>query len=149
MKIEEEIKQSAFFNSAQKAIINIFFTHNYFQNEMRALFQQKDLTVQQYNVLRILRGKYPEYVNPGFIKSVMVDKNPDLTRLCDRLEKQGWISRENCPVNRRKVNIAITESGLELLSTLDEPEKDFFRKFKNISNEELEKLSELLDKVRG
>lgn len=149
MKIEEAINQSAFENPAQKAIINVIYTHNHIQSIMRDLFLDHEITQQQYNVLRILRGKHPAVVNPSYIKSVMLDKNPDLTRLCDRLHKQGLIQRKISKENRRKMDLKISEKGLALLKTMDLPEKTYFEKLKTLTNEEFQQLSDLLDKLRG
>lgn len=149
MEIEKEIKQSGFENPVQKAIINIIYTNNHLQFKLRELFNQYDITSQQYNVLRILRGQYPNVVNPSYIKAVMLDKNPDLTRLCDRLCKQGYIERKVSKENRRKMNLKITEKGLELLKLIDAPEKAFYTGFNTLSPEELNALSNLLDKLRG
>jgi len=99
--------------------------------------------------LRILRGKYPETLNPSEIKSVMIDKNPDLTRLCDRLCAMGLIDRCLDDDNRRKVNIKINERGLEILEKIDPEMEKFNSSLTNISEEEAVILSDLLDKMRG
>lgn len=149
VKIEKEISQGVFESPIQKAVVNIIYTNNHLQFKLRELFNRYDITSQQYNVLRILRGHYPNVVNPSYIKEVMLDKNPDLTRLCDRLTKQGYIERKISKENRRKMNLKITDKGLELLKKLDTPEKEFYGGFQNLSSEELMSLSDLLDKLRG
>jgi DNA-binding MarR family transcriptional regulator len=100
MKLEDEIKQSRFTSAQQKAMVNIIFTANWATAKLRDIIKVHNITLQQYNVLRILRGKYPKAANPGEIKAVMLDKNPDLTRLCDRMSRQGLISRSVDEVNR-------------------------------------------------
>ena len=149
MKIEEELKQDKFTSVIQKAIVNIMFTNGWLSNHLRDVFKNHNLTPQQYNVLRILRGKYPESLNPSDIKSVMLDKNPDLTRLCDRLLTRKLIDRCIDDNNRRKMNIRITEDGLKILNLIDPIMIEFNDKVTSITEEEASILSNLLDKLRG
>lgn len=147
MKIEEAIKQKKFESSQQKAIINLMYTYHWLSAQQDQLFKQFELTTQQYNVLRILRGKYPNSLCVGDIKEVMLDKNPDLTRLCDRLVKKKLLERQFNEYNRRQVLIKITEGGLNLLKEIDPHLKKQFKKLK-LSEKEAEKLSDTLDKLR-
>lgn len=149
MKIEEELKQDKFASSVHKAVVNIMFTDGWLSNQLRDVFKNHQLTPQQYNVLRILRGKYPEALNPSDIKSVMLDKNPDLTRLCDRLLTRNLISRCIDGDNRRKMNIKITDLGLKMLDQIDPMMEEFNQKVATITEQEAEILSNLLDKLRG
>jgi DNA-binding MarR family transcriptional regulator len=100
-------------------------------------------------VLRILRGKYPKSANPGEIKAVMLDKNPDLTRLCDRMCTQGLISRSIDEVNRRKMNICITDKGLKVLEQIDPEIQKIENSMVHLQDSESGQLSDLLDKMRG
>ena len=149
LKIEEELKQNKFASALHKAVVNVMFTNNWFSNELRDVFKNHQLTNQQYNVLRILRGKYPEALNPSEIKSVMIDKNPDLTRLCDRLCTMGLIDRCIDDDNRRKMNIKINDNGLEILEKIDPEMEKFNSSLTNITEDEAVILSDLLDKMRG
>ena len=119
MKIEEAIKQKKFNSSKHKAIVNLFYTYHAICDMHAGLFKKFDITSQQYNVLRILRGKHPDAIIVGYVKEVMLDKNPDLTRLCDRLLNKGYIVRNLNESNRRQVLIKITDKGLNLLKTID------------------------------
>ena len=149
MRIEDEIK-SKFSCEFQKAFINLIYTSNKLQDLNKKVFKQMGITQQQYNVLRILRGKHPESLNPGQIKEVMLDKSPDLTRLIDRLIAKGLVHRKNCSENRRKIDINITDTGLEFLESSNilmcenEPHLS-----SNLTEEEAAQLSNLLDKARG
>jgi DNA-binding MarR family transcriptional regulator len=149
VKIEEELKQDKFTSAVHKAVVNIMFTDGWLSNHLRDVFKNHNLTPQQYNVLRILRGKYPESLNPSDIKAVMLDKNPDLTRLCDRLLKRNLIDRCIDDGNRRKMNIRITEDGLKMLNLIDPIMIEFNEKVATITEEEAVILSNLLDKLRG
>ncbi|WP_373548649.1 MarR family winged helix-turn-helix transcriptional regulator [Haliscomenobacter sp.] len=149
MKIEELIKQTKFVSPLQKAVLNLIYTYNWHVDQAEALFKPLGITMQQFNVLRILRGKYPEFVQVGDVKVVMLDKNPDLTRLCDRLQEKGLIERETNACNRRQVLLRIAKPGLELLEKVDPMMLQHAKKYDNLSDEEAELLSDLLDKLRG
>lgn len=149
VKLEEEIKQSRFESQHQKAVLNVIFTANWINTNFRDVFKPYDLTPQQYNVLRILRGRHPKAANPGEIKEVMLDKNPDLTRLCDRLCKVGLITRTIDRNNRRKMNIKITDKGLEVLAQIDPEMKKLQDAMNHLTEQEATLLSDLMDKMRG
>jgi DNA-binding MarR family transcriptional regulator len=149
LKLEDEIKQRKFKNSSQKAILNIIFTANWINSIFRDIFKPFGVTQQQYNVLRILKGRYPGTVNPTEIKDVMLDKNPDLTRLCDRMHANGWLQRDIDETNRRKMNITITEKGLDLLARIQPVLESAEGQFTYMTDEAKEQLSSLLDQFRG
>lgn len=149
MKFEDEIKQHKFSSTGQKAFLNVVFTANFLQGFVRDKLKPYGLTLQQYNVLRILRGRYPSCAYPTDIKEVMLDKNPDLTRLCDRMVLNGWITREIDEKNRRKMKVSITDKGLELLSSLDNIMEEVQSNMDYLTDSENNQLSDLLDKMRG
>jgi DNA-binding MarR family transcriptional regulator len=148
VKIEEAIKQKKFDSPVHKAMINVIYTYNWLSSLWTGFFEQYEITEQQYNVLRILRGRYPNSICAGDIKEVMLDKNPDLTRLCDRLVKKELIERQYNEFNRRQVLIRITKTGLDLLKQIDPGMKKQAKKIK-LSDRQAELLSDLLDKIRG
>ncbi len=113
------------------------------------VFKPFDLTSQQFNVLRILRGRHPESIPVGEVKCVMLDKNPDLTRLGDRLIQKGLIQRELNAQNRREVLMQITKAGMELLDQVEVGMEKSKSQWQNLTDEEAEQLSDLLDKLRG
>jgi len=149
MKIEEALKQPKFGSARHKALINIMYTYSWVTGVQKEVFIKYDITPQQYNVLRILRGRYPNSICAGDIKEVMIDRSPDLTRLCDRLVKKELIERQVNEYNRRQALIKITIAGLELVKEIDPALKNMSKKFGNLTEEESEMLSELLDKFRG
>lgn len=150
MKIEEAIKQTSFKTTHEKAAVNLLYTFNWFRDLSAESLKPYGLKMQHYNVLRILKGRHPEPHSPGEIKAVMLDKSPDLTRLLDKLVKMGLVDRELCPDNRRKMNIRITDKGMNVLSSIkkhqDETQASWSR---NLSESDAESLSNLLDKMRG
>lgn len=150
MEIGKAIKHKKFNSSEQKVIVNLVFTSSWVNDMHDGVFKPFDLSMSQFNVLRILRGKYPLSVSPSEIKEVMLDKSPDVTRLCDRLQKKKLISRVQDSLNRRKMLVTITNQGLELLEKVDPAvEGTYFKVRERLSEEELETLSDLLDKLRG
>ena len=149
MKLEDAIKQKKFESPLHKATINLMYTANWLHGEFRDLFKSFDITHQQYNVLRILRGMHPNCVNPTEIKEVMLDKNPDITRLCDRLLLMGLIHSNIDKENRRKMKIVITEKGLDLLLEIEPVIKLRMEQLFADVKVDYEKFNDMLDAMRG
>lgn len=149
MKIHDSIEQAEFENPQAKAWINLMFTYHFMMDQTRQVFKQFGVTQQQYNVLRILKGKKNSPATCGEVKRVMLDKNPDLSRLSDRLVAKGLIQREVNENNRREVELTITEKGLTLLDAIQDPLKETVKLETALTDKEAEQLSDLLDKMRG
>jgi len=149
LKLEEAIKQKRFESPQIKAMLNIMYTANWLMGEFRDIYKPYGITPQQYNVLRILRGKHPESVNPSEIKEVMLDKNPDITRLCDRLLAMGLIGRSIDAENRRKMNIVITDQGLHMLAQIQPFLEERQSLILSRAGLDFGLLSDLLDELRG
>jgi MarR family transcriptional regulator, 2-MHQ and catechol-resistance regulon repressor len=149
MKIEAAIRQSKPMLPFQRAIVNLMYTYHWHLERMATLMKPFDLTHQQYNVLRILRGGHPNSIPVGEVKAVMLDRNPDVTRLCDRLLQKGWIVRDINPENRREVLLNITPGGLTLLAQIDLVFERTKQDWQTISDEDADLLSDLLDRLRG
>jgi DNA-binding MarR family transcriptional regulator len=149
MKIEEAIKQKNFESSFHKAMINLIYTHSWITNKTSETFKEIGITPQQYNVLRILKGKFPKVSTAGEIKEVMLDKTPDLTRLLDRLLEKEYITRTICGDNRRKIDVLITDKGLNLLEKSYPKVKSNQQLLNKLTEQEAEQLSNLLDKIRS
>ena len=149
MKIEDEIQTRKFRNERHKATINIVFTSNWITRilEKRANVQQ--ITLQQFNVLRILRGQYPNPVTNNMLKERMLDKMPDVSRIIDRLVAKELVSRGKCSKDRRAVDVKITQKGLDVLAELDQSMLMMDILEQHISEEECRALNDLLDKLRG
>lgn len=149
MKLEEEIKQKKFRNEFHKLAVNIIYTHSWLMNYHKKIFDKFDITSNQFNILRILRGQYPKPASINMLKERMLDKMSDASRLVDRLLKKGLVERKISSDDRRKVDVIITKKGLHLLSQIDELNSEFDRVFKNINKQEAQILNDLLDKLRG
>jgi DNA-binding MarR family transcriptional regulator len=148
MRLEEEI-QGHFRNEYHKGFINLIYTAKQLSYEFVQSLKNHDITEQQYNVLRILRGYRSEApLTIGFIKERMLDKNSDVSRIIDRLYEKGLLSREENSQDRRQKLVDITDKGLELLNTMFDCEKASDRLLSNLSLQEIETLNSLLDKIR-
>lgn len=149
MSIETDIKQSKFRNVYHRMVLNLFYTNNWLSSNQACHLKPYDLTLQQYNVLRILRGQYPKPVRVNDIIERMLDKMSNASRLVDKLLLKGWVKRTECPNDRRAVDVVITEEGLALLLELDKIQEDWEIHLKKLTEEEANQLSDLLDKLRG
>lgn len=150
MKLEEEIKQKTFSSPYQKLILNVFVTSSWFGSESTRVLKPYKITLQQYNVLRILRGQQGKPASVGLIQERMLDKNSNASRLIDKLVLKKFVDRKPCPSDRRQMDIKITGKGLELLSILDAPMQMLDRELaERLSEEDALKVSDILDRVRG
>lgn len=136
---------SKFPNEFVKALINIKYTANYLDNIGNEILKPHKISVQQYNILRILRGA-GKAISVNTVKERMIEKSPNSTRLMDKLCEKNLIERTRCDHDRRVVYIKITKRGLKLL---DEVNMDEFDKHMNkIELNEAEALNRILDKLR-
>ena len=149
MKIEEAINQKKFKNPWHKATVNLLYTHNWIENNIKSLLKPYGITPQQFNVLRILRGQFPEPITTSVIRNRMLDKMSDASRIVDRLCKKGFAERNTCPSDKRLVDVLITEEGLKVLSAIDTHEDKLDLTRDNLTEEEAVLFSDLLDKMRG
>jgi DNA-binding MarR family transcriptional regulator len=147
MKIEEEIKQPKFRDAYQKAVINLVYTANWLQNKNQEFFKNYGITAHQFNILRILKGQHPNSISATEIKTRMLDRNSDVSRMLDRLIAKKLILKRTCPNDKRAFDVLITDEGLEILKSLDKHLPDSDRVL-NLSEEEAIQLSNLLDKCR-
>jgi DNA-binding MarR family transcriptional regulator len=148
MKLEEAIHQKKFTHPWQKAILNIMYTNNWMLSQIKTLLKEHDITPQQYNVLRILRGQYPNPITTCTIRERMLDRMSDVSRIVDRLHKKGWVIKIICPSDKRFVDVIISEDGLKLLKTIEEHSDTLDMITSNLTAEEAITLNELLDKIR-
>jgi len=149
VKLEKEIQQKKFKSIEQKLMLNIHYTNNWLNAKNESLFKQADVTMQQYNVLRILRGQYPKPCNIKLIKERMLDKMSDTSRIVDKLYNKGFLQRKQSAEDRRNVDVLITKKGLALLSSLDVMDDAAKQLFTTLSTSEINTLNDLLDKLRG
>ncbi|MGV3762411.1 MarR family winged helix-turn-helix transcriptional regulator [Parapedobacter sp.] len=149
MKIEDEIQSSKFHNERHKATINVVFTSNWITDILENRAVKHKITLQQYNILRILRGQYPSPATNCLLKERMLDKTPDVSRIVDRLVSKGLVSKKTSSIDRRAVDVLITQKGLDTLTDLDERMLMMDVLEGNITEAECRILNNLLDKLRG
>ena len=119
MKLEEEIAQKQFRNEYQKAIVNLVYSFSWLNSQQVNIIKQFDITMQQFNILRILRGQYPKPATIKLLKERMLDKMSDASRIVEKLRIKGLVERTICAHDRRNVDVIITEKGLNLLKKID------------------------------
>lgn len=149
MRIEEEIKQQKFENEYQKLMINLLFSGKWVTDFTNHFLKEYDISSQQFNVLRILRGQHPKAATVNLISDRMIDKMSNVSRLIDKLENKKLVERKVCKKDRRQVDILISSEGLQLLKRIDESDNQLESNMKNLSSKEATQLNDLLDKLRS
>jgi DNA-binding MarR family transcriptional regulator len=149
MTIEDVIKSTVKMDNSKRVILNIMYTQNVLQDKFSEVLKPYDLSGEQYNVLRILRGQKGNPANMCLIQDRMLAKTSNTTRLVDKLLLKDFVTRNVCPANRRKIEVSITEKGLDVLTELDPKVIEHENVFsQNLTKEELELLNDLLEKFR-
>jgi len=149
MALEQDIKQSKFRDDHEKAAINVLYTASWLSNKNALRLRPHGITSEQFNVLRILRGSYPNKLMLAEITSRMIDKSSNATRLVEKLRQKGLLKREICENNRRQVDITITDNGLSLLKNIDVEMEAWLTTLRSITVAEAHELNRILDKLRG
>ena len=149
MNLEDEIKSKGFKSGYEKLEVNLIYTYNWARDIKSKYFEDFDVTPQQYNVLRILRGSFPKPCSTSDIRGRMLDKMSDASRIVDRLFAKGYLDRKSCEKDRRLVDVRINKKGLGLLKEMDKNIQASANEFQNLSRDEVSNLNELLDKLRG
>jgi DNA-binding MarR family transcriptional regulator len=147
MTLEKDINQQVFRSEYQKAIINLIYTFNWVNEKINRRFEPFDITQQQFNILRILRGAGGP-LSTLQIRQRMLDKMSDTSRIVDRLVKKGMVKKTTCREDRRLVDVLLTDKGKKLLQSMDGMNEELDSIFKYLSNEEARLLNVLLDKIR-
>ncbi len=149
MKIEDEIKQDHFPSALNKAILNILLTADPISSATNTTLKPFRMSKAQYNVLRILRGQYPKPSPLQRISERMISQSSNATRLVEKLRTRGLVERNSCAANRRKVDILITQQGMDLLDAIAPHLEADGHWEGHITEEEAEALNRILDKLRG
>jgi DNA-binding MarR family transcriptional regulator len=148
MGIEKDIHQPTFRNARQKAMINVIYTYGWLIERIKNSLAKDDITHQQYNILRILRGSAPKPLSTLQIRERMLDKMSDTSRIVDRLIVKELVKKTVCNKDKRLVDVTITDKGLKLLKKLDAEHDVMDNILCSLSESESEQLSHLLDKLR-
>lgn len=148
MGLENDINQPKFASEYQKAAINIIYTNNWVMERMKKIFETEDLTSQQFNILRILRGAR-EPLSICTIRERMLDRMSDASRIVDRLIKKSLVKKTINKFDKRLVSVTISPRGLALLKKMDDRENEMNGIVAKITPAEAKSLNKLLDKLRG
>jgi DNA-binding MarR family transcriptional regulator len=148
MGIGKDIQQPNFRNEFQKMGINIIFTANWLNERIASFLSKEDITLQQYNILRILRGSDAP-LSTLQIRERMLDKMSDTSRIVDRLIVKGLVQKSACKVDKRLVDIILTEKGLQLVIKLDQYNDQIDATLKGVSEKEASQINQVLDKLRN
>src|SRR5690606_19802656 len=141
--------QSKFRNVHQKAGLNLMYTYGWVMERIKELFATEDITPQQFNILRILRGSHPQPLSTLQIRERMLDKMSDTSRIVDRLIAKGLVKKAICKADRRLVDVLINDKGKKMLERLEHRQDELDNIVGNLSDKEATTLSELQDKLRG
>lgn len=148
MSPEEQLKSGKFVNEPHRLRVNLLYSAAWFSDKMNAFLKKHDITQQQFNVLRILRGQAPEPISTKEIRERMIVTNADTSRLVDRLCAKGLITKQPCPHDGRLVQVFIAEKGKELLGVIDKELYLLDEELGNLSEKEMKVLNQLLNKMR-
>lgn len=148
MSLEEEIKFNDFKNNRQKVLVNIYFTNNWLFHKYQSTLKKFELTAQQYNIVRILDERYPKSMSIGEIRERMLDRSSDITRIIDRLKTKNLLVKRSDQKNKRKTNVRLNIIGRELAKQMEDDINRFQMLTESLSDNEIDKLNELLDKIR-
>lgn len=148
MSLEKDIQQAKFRNPHQKAAINIIYTLSWMREKTKTIFEAEDITLQQFNILRILRGSFPQPLSTLQIRERMIEKMSDTSRIVDRLIAKGLVKKLTCKNDRRLVDVIISDKGKKLLERLDAKQDEMDGVLGNLSEKDANILSDLLDKIR-
>ena len=148
MKIQDEIHQTKFNGEMERLTINLMFTNAWVMGFQQKFFKSHQLTMQQYNILRILRGQKGKSITMNDVSCRMIDRMSNTSRIIDKLVEKELVDRKQGTKDRRKVMVSIKAKGMDLLKSLDQPMIDMMNSYSNIEEKDARKLNELLDKLR-
>ena len=149
MGIEKDIQQQHFQSESQKAIVNLVYTYHWITEKIKTMLSQDGITMQQFNILRILRGSDPQPLSTLTIRERMLDKMSDTSRIVDRLVLKGWVIKRICASDKRLVDVSITKEGKRLLEKIDKRMDEMNTVVSSLSQQDLKLLNELLDQMRS
>ncbi len=147
MGIEQDIQQSSFRNEYQKMGINLIFTANWLNEHIGRILSNEEITHQQYNILRILRGS-DKPLSTLQIRARMLDKMSDTSRIVDRLVVKGFVDKNSCEKDKRLVDITLSKKGHQLVDSLDKFNQQIDALLMGVSEKEATTLNQILDKLR-
>lgn len=148
MKLEDVLKTTRFNDEVHKATLNILYTSYWMRDNMSVAMKEIGITSEQFNILRILKGKHPEAMCVKDIAGRMIEKSSNVPRILDRLVAKDLVMRTTSKEDKRETIISLTETGMKTLQTANEALIDINNKTIGITNEEAVVLNQLLEKLR-
>jgi len=149
MKIKDAIQQQQFKNEWHKLRVNLLYSASWLSGNIKEFIEPFGITQKQFNILRILRGQHPEEITILEIRSRMIDKMSDASRMVDRLAKKSLLHKRPCTEDKRQTRVRISDAGLQLLRRIDREIARMDEILFNLNDEEAAVLNNLLDKMRG
>lgn len=149
MGISTDIKQETFKSEFSKVVVNLMFTNNWLNEQENKLFKPYGLTTAQYNVLRILRGQYPNPATINLLIDRMLDRMSNASRIVDKLMAKDLVARQQNLKDRRAVDVIITKKGLKILEKIDLNMEQFEKSINQFSEQECKDANAFLDRFRG
>ena len=149
MDIAQAIDQKTFRDEYQRLVVNLLYTSSWLENRQNAILKPFDLTIQQFNLMRILRGRAPQPATVQYITERMLDRNSNASRLLDKLCSKGLAERKICPSNRRAVDVHLTKEGDQMLTGLDASMNQNNPMANQFTEQNARVVSDLLDRLRG
>ncbi len=148
VKLEQAIKSNKFKSEVHKGVLNILYTAWWLKTVMSKELKEFGLTHEQYNVLRILKGKYPEQMCVRDIACRMIEKSSNVPRIIDRLELKKLVKRSNSAIDKRETVITLTQSGITILEATTLSVNQMMDTVLTVNNRDAALLNQLLEKVR-
>ncbi len=149
MALEEEVKQTKPFpDEWEKSFVNIIYTANWLAYRQYQFLKQFNITTEQYNILRILKGQHPEPASVNLLKERMMNKMSNASRLVEKLEKKGFVTRHESADDRRRMDVVITQSGIDLLKRIHQKYQGAKAQYGHIPEKDLQVLNDILDRIR-
>lgn len=149
MEIEKAIHQKEFANERERAIVNILYTSSWLTYIQMGVFKKYDISMQQYNVLRILKGQYPKPATVNMLIERMIDKSSNASRIVEKLRTKGLVVRSECPKDRRQVDVVLTQTGINLLTDCTKEVYTIHAATDKLDEAENKELNRLLNKLRS
>lgn len=148
MELSKAIKQENFKDELHKVVVNILYTNSWLSYKQAAVFKEFDLTMKQFNILRILKGQHPKAATVNLLIERMLDKSSNASRIVDKLVEKGYVERKTCPEDRRRVDVIISKDGMDIVERASRGLNELEIFSDTLTQKEAKELNRLLDKLR-
>ncbi len=149
MEIEKAIQQKKFSSDRERSVVNILYTSSWLANLQNQVFKKYDISMQQFNLMRILKGQHPKPASVNLLIERMIDKSSNASRIVEKLRMKNLVERKTCPNDRRQVDVVITDAGIKLLAACNTELDQIQLANDQLTSEEHKELNRLLNKLRS